>query len=64
VLWLVLAPRRGAAGYPLWLFVAEVGGCLVEWAVLALAVRRDRVALLVVCVGVNAASVLAGLIVR
>jgi len=62
VLWSLLAARPGHGGYPLLLAVAEVGVCVVEWAVLALVLRRDRGALLVVCAGVNAASVLAGLL--
>ncbi len=62
VLWYALAPHRHATAYPLLLVVAEAAVVLVEWAVLAAVTRRDRLALAVVCAGVNAASVLAGLL--
>ena len=62
LLWSALVGVRGAHRYPLILVAAETGVVLVEWAVLALALRRDRVALAVVCAGVNAASVLVGLV--
>ncbi len=63
LLWFGLAALRDRPGYPLVLTGAEVAVCLVEWALLAAAlVPRDRLALAVVCVGVNAASVLAGLV--
>jgi hypothetical protein len=64
VLWHALDGARHARSYPLVLVAAETGVALVEWAVVALVVRRDRLALGVVCAGVNAASVLAGLTLR
>ncbi|MFB9181591.1 hypothetical protein ACFFX1_25930 [Dactylosporangium sucinum] len=58
VLWWFLAPRPSAVRF----WAAEAAVALVEAAVLAVAIRRDRLLLLVVSVGANACSVLTGLL--
>jgi hypothetical protein len=63
VVWWSLAPWTGRPWYPWLVLGAEIAVCAVEWALLAVLVWRDRVALAVLSAGVNAASVLAGLIV-
>jgi len=61
VLWWSLTPWTGRPWYPCLVVGAEAAVCVAEWGVLALTVRRDRVALAALSAGVNAVSVLAGL---
>ncbi|WP_238012454.1 hypothetical protein KZZ52_58970 [Dactylosporangium sp. AC04546] len=58
VLWWYLAPRPSATRF----WAAEAVVVLVEAGVLAAALRRDRLLLIVVSVGANACSVLMGLL--
>jgi hypothetical protein len=61
-LWWLLVPLTVRPSYPWIMVVAEAVVALAEWLLLAAWVRRRDPLLLVLSVGVNAASVLAGLI--
>ena len=58
VLWLVVAPTQTATVY-----LAEVGVCLVEAAVIRLVVRRDTLLAIALSLAANAASFGVGLLV-
>ena len=66
VLWSVLVRLRTRPAYPWMVLVLEVAAVTAEWGLLwtalAKAWRRDPLLLLAIVVGVNAASVLAGLL--
>jgi hypothetical protein len=62
VLWWSLAPWTDRPWYGVALVAAEVLACVVEFALLARLVATDRGLLAVLCVGVNAASLLVGLV--
>jgi len=61
VLWWSLAPWTDRPWYPAAVVVAEILACVVEFALLARVLGTDRRLLAVLCVGVNAASLAAGL---
>ncbi|MBV1855971.1 hypothetical protein [Catellatospora tritici] len=62
VLWSALWQVRGVGAYPVLLVAAEAAVCATEAALLAWWLRRPDRLLVVLAVGVNALSVLAGLI--
>lgn len=61
-LWWLLVSLTERPSYPWIMVVAEAAVALAEWLLLAAWLRRRDPLLLVLSVGVNAASVLAGLI--
>lgn len=60
-LWWSLAPWTDRPWYPVALGVAEILACVVEFALLARLLVTDRRLLAILCLGVNAASLAAGL---
>jgi hypothetical protein len=63
-LWWSLAVWSPGSAYPLALAGAELVACLVEWALLRWRLGRDGGVLALVVLGVNAASLAAGLLVN
>jgi hypothetical protein len=63
VLWWSLVPWTDRPWYAFAVLTAEVLACLVEFALLARLLVTDRRLLAVLCVGVNAASLAAGLLI-
>jgi hypothetical protein len=63
VLWWSLVPWTDRPWYPVAVLVAEILACVVEFALLARMLHTDRRLLAVLCIGVNAASLAAGLLI-
>jgi hypothetical protein len=60
--WSLALWQVGKSAYPFVLGWAEVVACVVEWALLRWRIGRDTVPLALIVVGVNAASLAAGLL--
>jgi hypothetical protein len=63
VLWWSLAPWTDRDWFGIALALAEVLACAVEFALLARLLTTDRRLLALLCVGVNAASLAAGMLI-
>lgn len=60
--WSLALWQVGKSAYPFALAWAEIVACVVEWALLRWRIGRDAVPLALIVVGVNAASLAAGLL--